>query len=448
MSKVLGKRKRPRVALLGVFSETVEKECASMFPTLYIAKTPDKLLLQVDPIELDLLIVNGSNTNLQNWNFQHHLICFSAVFGLVPGPTPNRFLRYSFENITTQECEIPSGIPLSIHRLLMADLRSFKGIRGWNTIETLSSTEEVLDSSHQEYRDFEEDEEDNEADNVLNKSCLLKSKSIDQCVICMLRAANGKMVCLLQGNEFDRMRWIRGLLDCWSNEDPIAFADFTNFTTRREWLTQEEIELLNRIEKLDGKKAKIDRESLQLEQELLSKVSNTNRGVRRLLSSCGDELVEVVIEALQTLGFIVDNVDTLLEPGVLRREDLRLRAIEDEKWEAIVEVRGYGKSAGKTSDLLRLERFASMYEREKGRLPSRRYYIVNGPTDLDVVLRDIPLKTSEEDVVAFAEVDGCIISTADLFRALKLESNEARTTTRQSIINAGSRWQYSSDQPE
>jgi hypothetical protein len=129
--------------------------------------------------------------------------------------------------------------------------------------------------------------------------------------------------------------------------------------------------------------------------------------------------VEEVINAFGTIGFHTQDVDETLPEEELKREDIRLTDRNDDGWEALVEVRGYARSGGKTADLIRLQgRFSDFYTKEKGRPPNKLIYVVNGPLELGPHLREKPLATSVADVRAFAESGGLVISSLDLYKAI------------------------------
>ena len=146
------------------------------------------------------------------------------------------------------------------------------------------------------------------------------------------------------------------------------------------------------------------------------------------------------------MGFIVDNVDESLAPNAPKREDLRLRdpQHQPESWEAIVEVRGYSKSSFTTADLQRLARFAALYQKEKGRLPDKCIYVVNGQTDLIPPLRDIPLASAPDDLQVFSEDNGLVIWTLDLFRVAKRLNPDTQQLIRHSIKHCMGRWREES----
>lgn len=135
----------------------------------------------------------------------------------------------------------------------------------------------------------------------------------------------------------------------------------------------------------------------------------------------------------------VDQLVTKKEP---KREDLRLRHVDKEgvEWNAIVEVRGYARSGGSTADLLRLARFADLYEKETGQSSDKRIYIVNGQLELLPSQRQEPLAAAPEDLQLFSESEGILIWSIDLFRAMKATDPTDYPALLESIKRAQGRW--------
>lgn len=127
-------------------------------------------------------------------------------------------------------------------------------------------------------------------------------------------------------------------------------------------------------------------------------------------------------------------------PKSPRREDLRLTDPDLGDWEAIVEVRGYTRSAGKTADLSRLARFANLYYAEKNNIPNKRIYVVNGQTELLPSQRQEPFESSNEDIDVFGEQDGIVISTIDLFRVAKHLDKIGVEEIKRTIRETEGRW--------
>lgn len=212
-------------------------------------------------------------------------------------------------------------------------------------------------------------------------------------------------------------------------------------------MVREEEETLSQIQALEQKKKEavieIDKQIGELVTKLTLVKANANKGLRRLITAQGPELVDEVAKAFKDIGFNVTDVDELIDEKGTKREDLRLGHLDKkgEEWNAIVEVRGYARSAGNTADLLRLARFADLYEKETGKAPDKRIYIVNGQLELLLPShRQKPLASAPEDLQIFSESGGILIWSIDLFRALKATKTADYPALIESIKCAQGRW--------
>lgn len=89
----------------------------------------------------------------------------------------------------------------------------------------------------------------------------------------------------------------------------------------------------------------------------------------------------------------------------------------------------------------RLGRFEKLYIEEKSGSPDKKVYVVNGQTDIpNPQHRQEPLISAQEDVQIFAEDNGVIISTIDLFRLVKNLQYFDHAVVRESIKKAEGRW--------
>ncbi len=246
-------------------------------------------------------------------------------------------------------------------------------------------------------------------------------------------------VASLPHSMFSQYEWVELLSLHWSQSDRESFPPFGDWTKSPEWMLSEETTLLERINTLQQQKLstseEIDQQIHRLSQDFTHAALAANQGPRRLLTAQNDELVEEVKSVFAEIGFTVEVVDELLDASLPKREYLRLRLPNDISWEAI-EVRGYGKSAGKTSDLYRLGRFANLFQQEKGRPPDKQIYVVNGQLDIrNPSHRQEPLASAEEDIEVFSKNNGVVISTTDLFRVLQTLDKLDVAGVRDSIIN-------------
>lgn len=448
MPEVRGERARPRVALIGMFTEEEETKISSLFPTVWKAHDFEHLSDQVDYRELDLLVLgegvvvhygyHGSG-QIQEYIDSAHTVSFSAQEDSrfpIDVDSISGYTKVTGWKATNAQFTVPS-LPLPVHRRLMVDLQMVASIRGWQRLYLYASTNDVehkerLEAYHQE------------------SAVLLEGSTENPLAVVYWRQESNLGVAVLPNVVFDKYEWVKLLVSLWAERDRTRLGDFGVWFESPEWMTWEEIALVEKIERLEQEKVetvrRLDMEIARLSDELTFSNLAANQGLRKLLTAQDRELVAVVGDVFKEWGFCVEDVDDSLDGSLPKREDLRLRLPElDSDWEAIVEVRGYEKSTGKTSDFQRMNRFASLYFNEKKRLPNKRLYVVNGSIEVsDPSQRPILLASAQEDIEVFAEDGGVVISTSDLFRASKLVGTVGQKVLRDSIVHCTGRWTVSS----
>jgi hypothetical protein len=254
-----------------------------------------------------------------------------------------------------------------------------------------------------------------------------------------MRAVTSDCWLLPEDASDDALLWIDAALrrwnTLWSATFPLRLLDWERDAR---WQTLEERRLVRQLHELsESQQAAVegfeDRRK-KLQGELGDASSNAANNERLLLTAKSDELKDAVNEALTELGYIVTDVDEVME-GSAHLEDLDIRDPDDEDWVAIVEVRGYNSGAA-LNDLLRLGRFAERFRDREGRGPSARWYVVNQFVGQDPGTRPPVLDGNDKDFSAFVEDGGMLADTADLFRLLmqvragELSADEARAVLR------------------
>jgi hypothetical protein len=209
--------------------------------------------------------------------------------------------------------------------------------------------------------------------------------------------------------------WLQAAWRVWATEHPGRFPKPPEWGDSATWYTLEEAAIHDQIVRVRSERdeavVRFDAEEARLAEALERAAVRARVGARRLLTADGDPLCEAVAEVLGELGFDVVDMDSQVEDGK-RVEDLRVR---EGDWEAIVEVKGDKRGAA-LRDLLKIGRFAGLYEGETGHAPSAQWFIANGMRLTDPGLRPLPLAGSTEDIDLFAEGGGVVISTVDLFQ--------------------------------
>ena len=434
---VSGTRPRPRVGFIGNFDEKDLEYYNRLFPTIWVGSNIDHLKHQVHQTELDLLVIGEGIVDHSRLAYGVHVICFSDDVNPLPGPLNNSSVEIEDEALT-EEYLLPD-LPLPFNRRREADLSGVDSIRGWVTLGISVNVPYFSASERQKHYKA--------ATNRLAEDAIViqRQKHYPLAAIYWRESAN-LGVALLPNPVFDQARWIEVITTHWAQIDPESFPTFGDWTKLPDWMVSEELEILesiNQVEKrrqqaLEGFSQEID----SFQAKLTETIRRVNQGHRQLLTSQSDELVDAVAAVFGELGFAVESVDQSLESGQPKREDLRLKDpnAEQDDWEAIVEVRGYKRSAGKTNDLIRISRFAELYLLDKGRSPDKRIYVVNGQIELSPPQRLEPLASVLEDLAIFAENDGLVISTLDLFRVVKVISESTVETIRNSIKSTEGRW--------
>lgn len=209
--------------------------------------------------------------------------------------------------------------------------------------------------------------------------------------------------------------WLQAAWRVWAADYPDRFPKPPEWGDSATWYTPEEAAIHEQILRVRSERdeavGRFAVEEARLADALGEAFAIANDGARRLLTADGDLLSEAVAEVLRNLGFDVEDMDAQVEEGK-RVEDLRVR---DGGWEAIAEVKGKKRGAA-MGDVLKIARFAGLYQGETGHPPSAQWFIVNGMRLDDPGLRPLPLAGSDEDIELFAEGGGVVMSTVDLFR--------------------------------
>lgn len=208
--------------------------------------------------------------------------------------------------------------------------------------------------------------------------------------------------------------WVRVALRRWQHRFPQAFPT-TDWAADQRWMTVEEQQAHAGLSAHDTDTAALietrRRERIELEREVDRSRTAADTGLRRLLTINGNPLVEAVVDALEQLDFNVIQSDDVLLPGQ-KREDL---LVEDGDWISVTEVKGYEKGNAKQNDLLPLGSAVESYVLRTGKRPAARWYIVNQSFKTAPDDRTRPLASAGDTVDKFANQQGLVIDTRELF---------------------------------
>ena len=178
-----------------------------------------------------------------------------------------------------------------------------------------------------------------------------------------------------------------------------------------DWYTPEESALAERIEVIAGEISHLEEEREALRARLVAAGETADADIRRTIWADGDELVAAVEKILTCFGFVVRNMDSELEEGEPKREDLRLTLESKSGWEAIVEIKGYSKGT-RTNDADRIRQYRERYSIEKSRTPDLTLWIANPHREMDPTSRPGP----DGNVRKTAQIIGAVhVLTTDLY---------------------------------
>ncbi|GAA4560478.1 hypothetical protein [Pseudonocardia xishanensis] len=223
--------------------------------------------------------------------------------------------------------------------------------------------------------------------------------------------------------------WIRAAFSSWSRKRPALFDGITlSWLEDAEWMTTDELSARRAINEAERELAELiaqkqkDLEQLRLDREAAEE--RASQGDRRLLTAQSNELKDAVADALASIGLRVKDSDVLREAEDLPLlEDLQVSTGPD--WTAIVEVKGYSKSSGKTADFQKIARAATQFERSAGRAPDARWYVINQSFSKAPPDRPQVLAGAQMDLDEFVKDCGLVLDTRDLFRLLQAVKSEA-----------------------
>ena len=238
----------------------------------------------------------------------------------------------------------------------------------------------------------------------------------------------------------DSVEWTRVMLDFLSDRDPVHFPRAADWTLDQRWWTETERASQDRLravsEEQDAAIATAERLVGEAGEAAAQATRQAIIGERRMLTGQGDDLVETVIQALESFGFFVEARDEEAAEGD-KLEDLRVRDPDAPDWVSIAEVRGYRKGAV-LADLNRLHaRYRLRFTQESGHEPDAMWYIAHHSFASDPAGRHPALGSHPAEVDLFAEDGGLIIESQYLYdlwmqvRAGEVAPEEARRRLRQ-----------------
>lgn len=226
--------------------------------------------------------------------------------------------------------------------------------------------------------------------------------------------------CLILPAGVDVVAWVAGAVELWRERDATRFPSPPAWEHTERWRTIDEDAAAAECAQLESEREAFEREWQARSGDAISGLgtarARADAGRRRLLTAQGPDLVEAVIEALETVGFAVTDMDDLW-PLTDRREDLRIQSPDDDEWIALAEVKGFNAGAQQRALINIAGRFVPRYLQDEKQLPSAAWYIANHDLKLDPDRRPRILAGNNPEIETFADgaAPGAVIDTITLF---------------------------------
>ena len=265
-------------------------------------------------------------------------------------------------------------------------------------------------------------------------------------VVLAHRSPNPLVEAIITSCEVDIPIWFEACLRRWHTLAPHKFPrrdwhEDLDWSTAYEQETRLQIRALRSAQEAAWK----NHEELILDAEarLASASAEGAKGLRRLLTATGDDLVDAVLKALEQIGFeVVDRDEEQQRSGDELLEDLTVSPPEDPAWVALVQVRGKKRRASSNEMSTGFLRPTERYSAKHSKPPDAKWFVVNSERERDPAERVIPLHTSEADVASFGKSGGLLIWTVDLFRLVRAVENGAvqASDARSSLMSSVGRF--------
>ena len=421
--RIINKKPRPRALFLG-FSE---EEDLDVFDNFFPTKKRINHLQEIRQAEWDVLITKA-DTPGPDLECHLYVLSFGAVvidavdcahFPTINetrdtlGPPLGAAAAYGphFRSLST-EFVIPDNLHPDISRLLDIDLiPKLKDMTAHNCLGIFVSYELPHGMQTNEFHNIYSIKEP-------AFQLFVGTPEPRALAGCFTRKGGSAQAWMFPFQNLNIKAWVEVALKQWHRLNPERFPVDLGWERAQDWMTPNEAAIAAELDAVRREREEILERLNARERELAAQlhVASTAADVdeRRLLTAQDTPLVEAVTKALQELGFHVQDMDKERSPKD-RLEDLRVRLPEGGDWVAICEVKGYFKGA-KVGDLQKIERFRGRFLKETGRDPNRSWYIVNCHAKDAPSIRSNPLPMNADEVQLFAESDGLVVSTVELFK--------------------------------
>jgi hypothetical protein len=431
-SRMIGVKPRPR-ALISGFDDNTTDRLMALFPT---SRTIGTSLEDVQTDEWDVLVLGDGGVS---WLPRH---LFLIGFGCDAYGHPHQESGYyTIDYLVTyrastlsQEFQVAEGLHPDVELLIERDLLPLARGRERNPVIT-ESAEYVENAAS--------------PDAPWLTPFLTTS---DHGVLAgrVLRSGEEAEAWCVPEGVADPVPWVVAAMRVWHSVDASRFPFDPGWSSEPRWMTLKEEDLLRSIDDVVKEREAYAVESAlreeRLRQEYAAAADEASRGRGRLLTANGAELVAGVQDALESLGFAVENRDLINPPNDLL-EDLWVTSPDDPEWVALAEVKGYSGGAQLGALLSITGRFVPRFLESQGRYPSRSWYIANQFIGRDPGSRPPMLSGNPSELAEFESQHGMVLDTAVLFSLLKdvesgrLSNEEARAM----LVSAEGRFRYEGD---
>lgn len=237
----------------------------------------------------------------------------------------------------------------------------------------------------------------------------------------------------------------------WNAQDPNRFPSSPSWTSDARWMSAEQQQrVLTLRHEIDSAREHVDHwASVIRESEVKLDVLDGDveqSPQRKLLMATGDDLVQAVAYALKAFEFDVVDLDELVTEGVAKTADL---VVSEDDWIAIVEVKGYAKGA-KSNDLMDVMKHRRAYERRYGCDAGNMWYVANIFRTQSPESRPEIFTGADDQLDSFADPDGLVIDTRELFDLLKqVESGDVSPASARAVLkNSTGRFSCHTELPQ
>jgi hypothetical protein len=216
------------------------------------------------------------------------------------------------------------------------------------------------------------------------------------------------------------LRWFKLALHDWSTSFPKQFPSMPDWKDTAQWATVAEGLAINELNQLRLEKTRaldaFQTRELELSQTIQTLRTESESYEKILLIGQSDQLQVAVSQALEELGFVVQDMDGTWPVG-MRREDIRITDPAMHGWLALGEVTGTRKGLGQEKVTRAMNHLHKYVMTEKPDVSPPMWIIVNQFLEKDPAVRHEILNSDSID--ALAEGGNLVVDTVALFVLLR-----------------------------